>query len=264
MDPNKGNPYMQGENPFMQDPPKPGAPQETSVAGGEMDAGMAPMENGTSETTKPRQLPGGTPPQGVPGMDVGIGEPGASDPAANGPQDSPPSPAVATAVLRQVRAEIRRTNPDVDVVDAHLLAQAVVDLIFTAAPVTPIPDSRVTPHNPLAGNGTWSRRPRNNQQLGDLNNPNNPNSPLHPAHPMNPRRQQADPAQPDDGKWHPQNGGYTPFDDKAYGAGYRGQYPYSAGAAMMAGEKIRDRWRNRHSGQTPPNQDHPDSRQIPR
>lgn len=269
--PNKGNPYMQGANPFMQDPPKAGAPQEqTPLAGGEMDAGMAPMENGTSETTKPRQMPGGAPAT-PPGMDVGIGEPGAMA-EANAPQDSPP--AQATAILRKVRAEIRRDNPEIDVVDAHLLAQAVVEMIFTAAPnyrsPSGLPDSNIAPHPvPGAGRSGWSRNPRNTNQMGDLNNPQNPNSPLHPAHPMNPRRNQQGQdftggGEQGDGKWHPQNGGYTPFDDHAYGRGYRGNYPYAAGAGLMAADKIRDRWKNRHSGQTPPGHDHPDSRQIPR
>lgn len=274
MDPNQGNPYMQGANPFMQgsgEPPLNGSPNaQTPVSGGVMDAGMAPP-GGESATTKPRQMPAGSAPMGMGAGPMGAGEQPVSSVAPlggtsgpNTPQTPPPQPSGGsntTALLRQVRAEIKRDNPDVLLADAHVIALAVVDLIQAEAvghPSDPHNRNRQQQQGPGYGRRT---------QMGDLNNPSNPNSPLHPAHPQNPRnigRQQVDEdGDEDEGQWRPQAGGRTPLDDKAYQVGYYGKYPYAAGGAAALVQGFQNWRRQKKSGGMPPGRDHPDSRQIP-
>jgi hypothetical protein len=254
---------MQGANPFMQEksePPLNGSPNaQTPVSGGELDAGMAPVGGGgSSETTKPRQMPAGSPPMGMGADPMGGAQlPGAQPVSSVAPlgQTSAPNtpqqpPTNTTALLRQVRAEVKRDNPEVPMVEAHRIALAAVALI-QAEGAQPINHT-----GPRASGGG----------LGDLNNPQNPNSPLHPRNRQH-LQKMLGPAhigdehegEQGDGQWQNQAGGYTKFDDRAYQSGYRGKYPYATGAGLLLVDKLR----NRHSGQTPPGKDHPDSRQIP-
>jgi hypothetical protein len=266
---------MQGGNPYMQ-PSKPGAP----VEGGDMNAGMAPLDDqssGTSETTKPRQMPGGAPamppsggPVGAPGMNaggpapspqgVGVGQGGDT----NVPQDSPKSTSARLRV-QAIRQDIMRTNPEISTRHAHAIALQVVALQdFTAAsPMGPAPNYQITNLNapqqrrPQQSNYSEQQQiidPSKRQQqsgqagrIGDLNDPSNPYSPLHPNHPMYRQyggQEHGDPlGKP--GDFVSQNGGRNSLEDHAYSKGYRGQYPHAYAFADLAANQAVDWFRNR-------------------
>lgn len=260
--PNSGNPYMQGANPFMQDsgqPPINGSPNAPAPG-----PGVPPMPDagGTSETTKPRQMPAGAPPMGMGADPMGGGQqPVDSVAPLGGVSDTstPQQPTTAT-LLRQVRAEIKRDNPDVLIHDAHVLALAVVDMIQTEA----APRATPSPSAPRR-----ARRPSNTRQLGDLNDPRNPNSPLHPQYRYNPRNSggyyhnnEDDERETDDDR--PRPGVRVPLAENAWQRGYSGQHPYAAGAGIAVGEGIVNWWKSRkHTGEHPPGEDHEESRQPP-
>lgn len=274
MDPKAGNPFTEGGNPYMQK-----APAQTPTPGGEMDAGMAPVGGdapgggdpmgggGTSETTKPRQMPAGAPPAppaGMPGMPP-VGAPGAGAPgpapspqglgvgqSSNVPQDSPK--AMAARKVRAVRRDILASNPEVDVDYAHHMAMSVVAFQhFVAAAPVPQYGAQIQ-QQPQQGVPQYSdQRPQQKTDpnrygggyFGDLNDPQNVHSPLHPNHPMH--HQYSRPAESASGDFVSQFGGRNPLEDHAYSKGYRGNNPHMYAAGDMALNKVVDWFRDRKS-----------------
>lgn len=192
MDPNAGNPFMEGGNPYMQ-------PGQTPVSGGDMPGGPSavPMGGGgSSETTKPRQMPGGTDPMGggAPDMPLAPGGAGAPPPMASGGDSNVPQPnaSARSAVLdpniyrqrvQTIRREVMASNPEVNTREAQVIALAVLALQTEGANGVPT----VT---------DWQQRRQQRQQQktknqsqragqwGDLNDPNHPYWQQNGGHPF--------------------------------------------------------------------------------
>jgi hypothetical protein len=140
--------------------PQPGTP---SVPG---------MEGGIAETTKPRQLPGGTDPTMAPGMGMdGIEEPGSDepfDPAMNGgdiqqgADDLPPAEdAGRTAKVQAIASEVQKYNPTLSDAQCRKVASRVYDkyLIKHAEDMNPLlfGDRGNVPDGPATNKvKTWS------------------------------------------------------------------------------------------------------------
>lgn len=186
MDPNAGNPFMEGANPYMQ--PK----GQDSVAGGVMPGGPAPMGSGTSETTKPRQMPGGSDPMGGMGADTPLapGGAGAPPPMAGGGDTNVPQPSANAKAatldpeayrlrVQAVRRDVMLTNPEVPTGEAHRIALAVVALQTEAVEVPDLGELRKRDQQRDSGQAD-----HNHGQYGDLNDPNHPYWQQNGGHPF--------------------------------------------------------------------------------
>lgn len=243
MDPNSGNPYMQGSNPFMQGEPGAGSPPP--VAPGDVMGDMG-MGGGSSETTKPRQMPGGPDPvdpmMGMPAPEGGSSDiPGASpSPSVPGAPSAAADPMKTGALLREVRRDITSSNPDLGVREAHALAMRVVAMVVeSASPMGPT----AAPPDPLGRNSpTRPRLAPDGLPINDPRNPANPRSVMHPRHAdhgkyytqgqsrrpgqsVDPSTQGEQDDAPDDGRWRPRNYGRNPLEDRANARGYQGNNP---------------------------------------
>lgn len=247
MDPNAGNPYMQGGNPFMPDK------SQTPMSGGEMMGSPAPMNEGPSETTKPRQMPGGSDPMG--GGDMPLGPGGAGAPAPMGDTNTPQPDANAHQAMREwvqaIRRDVMLSNPEINTQDAHRIALRVVALQSQAAPGSPqatqnigdLYNQRQQRQQDQRGRGQGNGR---GSRWGDLNNPNNPNSPLHPSHPMNKHYAEGEGEAPEpNNRWESENGGRNRLEDHAYGQNYRGNNPHAWAAADLLAQHVTDRFYDR-------------------
>lgn len=256
MDPNTGRPPAGGGNPYLQ-PPQP----KTPAAGGQMDAGMAPIDpaslggGGTSETTKPRQMPAGSAPDPMMGGDMPLGPGGAGAPTPLGPPagsntPQPTRPPVTSRMrVQAIRRDILASNPDVPVEHAHAIALSVVAFQAQAAsPMGPAPSysqqQRIIDPSHAGNQGGQGGH------MGDLNDPTNPYSPLHPNHPL--YRQyggspgiHADPmGKP--GDFQTQFGGRNRLEDHAYSKGYRGKTPHLYAATDLLANHLVDKARTWH------------------
>lgn len=253
MDPNAGNPYMQGANPFMQGQPGGGTPPPVSP--GDVMGGMG---GGSSETTKPRQMPGG-PDVGSMGMpapaggssDIPGAAPSPSVPGApSATPDQPPSAGSMTqtgALIREVRRDVATSNPDLTMDQVHVVAMRVVALISEAAPQPNHPWIDPNPRAQQNQQGRGFRRGRQRLPQGDTGDRRDPNSVMHPNHPQHqdyfPNAQQHQPQVDKDGNplWTSQHGGRTPLEDRAFAKGYQGRNPnlFGLGDALVQMYKTR-------------------------
>lgn len=227
------NPFSPEGNPFSMGDGGPTGGGPTSVPGGGVTTGPAPVP----ETTKPRQMPGGASPTGMPvpmGAPMGGGAPGGSGPApmpftdpavsgqgqnmqTNTPQPTPPTQAQAFRRAVAMRDEILVHNPHLRPEQAFFLAKQAL---------------RVMAYDPK-----------------NFNDAKNPNSPNHPTYWQ--RRNQQN-------NWNPvgptlgPNSGYSDNDPtwarKAREIGYSGQSPAIVGGAATLVDFLWKKWKGRGQG----------------
>lgn len=265
MDPNAGNPFMKGSNPYMQP-----EQEKTPVAGGDMPGGAPPTPGGgTSETTKPRQMPGGADPMAGGDMPLGPGGAGAPPPIAPSGVDqvtdmgATPQKMTQQAYRQRVQAirrEVMADNPEVDTRNAHRIAVAVVALQVEGAMGIPT-ITEMQQQREQRQQGRQQRQQNANQ--GDLNDPNHPYWQQNGGHPF---ASGTGVGPNNGGPQGSQYGGRNQLEDYALSRGYTGGSPeaWALGDKALNGAAngIKHLWDKRH-GPRAPRPNSPGGRTLP-